>query len=80
QVDPMYAFTFVRTFLNIRILRRSDCNSAQRQFDIVHQLLGETLDVGGHWHPLTAVPNSLRYIILPPSHTSNILSVTGVSG
>lgn len=47
-------------------------------FDVVHQLLEETLDAGGH--PLTTSPNALRDIVLPPSLISKIFSVTGVSG
>ena len=47
-------------------------------FDIVHQLLEETLDASGH--PLTTAPNALRDIVLPPSLISKILSVTGVAG
>ena len=47
-------------------------------FDIVYQLLEETLDAGGH--PLTTSPNALRDIVLHPSLITKILSVTGVSG
>jgi hypothetical protein len=47
-------------------------------FDIVHQLLEETLDASGH--PLTTAPNVLRDIVLPPSPISKILSVAGVAG
>jgi len=47
-------------------------------FDIVHQLLEETLDAGGH--PLTTSPNALRDIVLSPSLINKLLSVTGVSG
>ncbi|KAH8995799.1 hypothetical protein EDB86DRAFT_2804334, partial [Lactarius hatsudake] len=38
----------------------------------------ETLDAG--CHPLTTAPNALRDIVLHPSLTSKILSLTGVSG
>ncbi|THH21030.1 hypothetical protein EW146_g440 [Bondarzewia mesenterica] len=47
-------------------------------FDVVYQLLEETLDSGGH--PLTTSPNALRDIVLPPSLLQKILSVAGVSG
>jgi len=80
QVDPLYAFTFIRTFLNILIEYFGEVTAPvlRDNFDIVHQLLEETLDAGGH--PLTTAPNALRDIVLPPSLISKILSVTGVSG
>ncbi len=80
QVDPLYAFTFIRTFLNILIEYFGEVTAPvlRDNFDIVHQLLEETLDAGGH--PFTTAPNALRDIVLPPSIISKILSVTGVSG
>lgn len=80
QVDPLYAFTFIRTFLDILIEYFGEVTAPtlKDNFDIVHQLLEETLDAGGH--PLTTSPNALRDIVLPPSLITKILSVTGVSG
>ncbi|KAI9456976.1 clathrin adaptor mu subunit [Lactarius psammicola] len=80
DLDPLYAFTFIRTFLNILIEYFGEVTAPvlRDNFDIVHQLLEETLDAGGH--PLTTAPNALRDIVLPPSLISKILSVTGVSG
>ncbi|KAI0253153.1 Mu homology domain-containing protein [Lactifluus subvellereus] len=73
DLDPLYAFAFIRTFLDILIEY-----FGQDSFDTVHQLLEETLDAGGH--PLTTSPNALREIVLPPSLITKVLSVTGVSG
>ncbi|KAH8986338.1 clathrin adaptor mu subunit [Lactarius akahatsu] len=80
DLDPLYAFTFIRTFLNILIEYFGEVTAPvlRDNFDIVHQLLEETLDAGGH--PLTTAPNALRDIVLPPSLISKILSVTGVTG
>src|SRR5712672_4612084 len=80
QVDPLYAFAFIRTFLHILIeyFGQVTAPTLRDNFDIVHQLLEETLDAGGH--PLTTSPNALRDIVLPPSLITKILSVTGVSG
>jgi len=46
-------------------------------FDVVYQLLEETLDSGGH--PLTTSPNALRDIVLPPSLLNKLLSVAGAN-
>jgi len=80
QVDPLYAFAFIRTFLDILIEYFGEVTAPtlRDNFDTVHQLLEETLDAGGH--PLTTAPNALRDIVLPPSLITKILSVTGVSG
>jgi AP-3 complex subunit mu len=80
QVDPLYAFAFIRTFLDILIEYFGEVTAPilKDNFDVVHQLLEETLDAGGH--PLTTSPNALRDIVLPPSLITKILSVTGVSG
>ena len=80
QVDPLYAFAFIRTFLDILIEYFGEVTAPtlRDNFDTVHQLLEETLDAGGH--PLTTSPNALRDIVLPPSLITKILSVTGVSG
>jgi AP-3 complex subunit mu len=80
KVDPLYAFAFIRTFLDILIEYFGDVTAPtlRDNFDTVYQLLEETLDAGGH--PLTTSPNALREIVLPPSLITTILSVTGVSG
>src|ERR1700761_8936476 len=80
QVDPLYAFTFIRTFLDILMDYFGEVTAPvlRDNFDIVHQLLEETLDASGH--PLTTAPNALRDIVLPPSLINKILSVTGVTG
>lgn len=80
QVDPLYAFTFIRTFLDILVeyFGQVTAPTLRDNFDTVHQLLEETLDAGGH--PLTTSPNALRVIVIPPSLMTKILSVTGVSG
>jgi AP-3 complex subunit mu len=80
KVDPLYAFAFIRTFLDILIEYFGEVTAPtlKDNFDIVHQLLEETLDAGGH--PLTTSPNALRDIVLHPSLITKILSVTGVSG
>lgn len=76
----MYAFAFIRTFLDILIEYFGEVTAPtlKDNFDIVYQLLEETLDAGGH--PLTTAPNALRDIVLHPSLITKILSVTGVSG
>lgn len=80
QVDPLYAFTFIRTFLDILIEYFGEVTAPvlRDNFDIVHQLLEETLDASGH--PLTTAPNALRDIVLPPSLITKLLSVAGVAG
>ncbi|KAN0124295.1 clathrin adaptor mu subunit [Russula decolorans] len=80
DIDPLYAFAFIRTFLDILIEYFGEVTAPtlKDNFDIVHQLLEETLDAGGH--PLTTSPNALRDIVLHPSLITKILSVTGVSG
>ncbi|KAH9029717.1 hypothetical protein EDB84DRAFT_1562723 [Lactarius hengduanensis] len=63
--DPLYAFTFVRTFLNILIEYFGEVTAPvlRDNFDIVHKLLEETIDAGGH--SLTTALNALRDIVLP---------------
>lgn len=80
KVDPLYAFAFIRTFLDILIEYFGEVTAPtlKDNFDIVYQLFEETLDAGGH--PLTTSPNALRDIVLHPSLITKILSVTGVSG
>ncbi|ETW84504.1 hypothetical protein HETIRDRAFT_103055 [Heterobasidion irregulare TC 32-1] len=80
DIDPLYAFAFLRTFIEILqdYLGNISAATIKDNFDVVYQLLEETLDSGGH--PLTTSPNALRDIVLPPSLLQKILSVAGVSG
>ncbi|KAJ7087249.1 Mu homology domain-containing protein [Mycena belliarum] len=79
DVDPLFAFAFLQTF--IEILREYfgalSAATLKDNFDVVYQLLEETLDSGGH--PLTTSPNALRDIVLPPSLLSKLLSVAGAN-
>ncbi|TFY73547.1 hypothetical protein EWM64_g10465 [Hericium alpestre] len=80
DIDPLYAFAFLQTFIEILkdYFGAISGPTLKDNFDIVYQLLEETLDSGGH--PLTTSPNALRDIVLPPSLYQKILSVAGVSG
>ncbi|KAA1466028.1 clathrin adaptor mu subunit [Dentipellis sp. KUC8613] len=80
DIDPLYAFAFLQTFIEILQDYFGSFSGAvlKDNFDVVYQLLEETLDSGGH--PLTTSPNALRDIVLPPSLLQKILSVAGVSG
>ncbi|PCH41585.1 mu-adaptin 3 [Wolfiporia cocos MD-104 SS10] len=80
DVDPLYAFAFLQTFVDIlrEYFGHISAETLKDNFDVVYQLLEETLDSGGH--PLTTSPNALRDIVLPPSLLNKVLSVAGVSG
>ncbi|OCH94324.1 clathrin adaptor mu subunit [Obba rivulosa] len=80
DMDPLYAFAFLQTFINIlqEYFGPISAETLKDNFDVVYQLLEETLDAGGH--PLTTSPNALRDIVLPPSFLTKVLSVAGVSG
>jgi len=80
NVDPLYAFAFMQTFIDIlrEYFGSISAETLKDNFDVVYQLLEETLDSGGH--PLTTSPNALRDIVLPPSLLNKVLSVAGVSG
>ncbi|KAI0733448.1 clathrin adaptor mu subunit [Fomitopsis betulina] len=80
DVDPLYAFAFMQTFVDIlgEYFGYVSAETLKENFDIVYQLLEETLDSGGH--PLTTSPNALRDIVLPPSLLNKVLSVAGVPG
>ncbi|KAH9843729.1 clathrin adaptor mu subunit [Rhodofomes roseus] len=80
EVDPLYAFAFMETFVDIlrEYFGYISAETLKENFDIVYQLLEETLDAGGH--PLTTSPNALRDIVLPPSLLNKVLSVAGVPG
>ncbi|KAI8984988.1 clathrin adaptor mu subunit [Trametes punicea] len=80
DVDPLYAFAFLQTFIDIlhEYFGHVSAETLKENFDVVYQLLEETLDSGGH--PLTTSPNALRDIVLPPTLLHKVLSVAGVSG
>ncbi|KAF7792098.1 hypothetical protein EIP86_003128 [Pleurotus ostreatoroseus] len=79
DMDPVYVFAFLRTFIDIlgEYFGTISAETLKDNFDIVYQLLEETLDAGGH--PSTTYPNALRDIVLPPSLLQKMLSVAGVS-
>ncbi|KAG8924351.1 hypothetical protein FRC02_010491 [Tulasnella sp. 418] len=79
DVDPVYVFTFLQTFLTIlkEYLHDISLSTLKDHFDVVYQLLEEMLDDG---KPMTTEPNALRDIVLPPSFFDKILNVAGVSG
>ncbi|KAJ7672862.1 Mu homology domain-containing protein [Mycena rosella] len=79
DVDPLFAFAFLQTFIDIlrEYFGALSAATLKDNFDVVYQLLEETLDSGGH--PLTTSPNALRDIVLPPSLLSKLLSVAGAN-
>ncbi|KAJ7122857.1 Mu homology domain-containing protein [Mycena epipterygia] len=79
DVDPLFAFAFLQTFIDIlrEYFGTLSAATLKDNFDVVYQLLEETLDSGGH--PLTTSPNALRDIVLPPSLLSKLLSVAGAN-
>ncbi|KAF9008839.1 Mu homology domain-containing protein [Cyathus striatus] len=79
NVDPLFAFAFLRTFIDIlhEYFGTISAITMKENFDVVYQLLEETLDAGGH--PLTTSPNALRDIVLPPSLLTKLLSVAGAN-
>ncbi|KAI0775455.1 clathrin adaptor mu subunit [Irpex lacteus] len=80
DMDPLYVFAFLRTFIDIlrEYLGHISAESLRDNFDVVYQLLEETLDASGH--PSTTYPNALRDIVLPPSLLQKVLSAAGVNG
>lgn len=80
DLDPLYVFSFIQTFLEILNVYFGEISAEtlKDNFDVVYQLLEETLDAGGH--PSTTSPNALRDIVLPPSLLQKMLSVAGVAG
>ncbi|KAJ7638440.1 Mu homology domain-containing protein [Roridomyces roridus] len=79
DVDPLFAFAFLQTFIDIlrEYFGTISAATLKDNFDVVYQLLEETLDSGGH--PLTTSPNALRDIVLPPSLLSKLLNVAGAN-
>ncbi|KAI0346996.1 clathrin adaptor mu subunit [Trametopsis cervina] len=80
NIDPLYVFAFLRTFVDIlqEYLGHISAETLKDNFDVVYQLLEETLDASGH--PSTTYPNALRDIVLPPSLLQKVLTVAGVTG
>ncbi|KAE9403794.1 clathrin adaptor mu subunit [Gymnopus androsaceus JB14] len=79
DVDPLLAFAFLQTFIDIlrEYLGTVSAATIRDNFDIVYQLFEETLDSGGH--PLTTYSNALRDIVIPPSLLNKLLSATGTN-
>ncbi|KAF6762910.1 mu-adaptin 3 [Ephemerocybe angulata] len=74
NVDPLVGFAFLQTFVDILQEYFGGVSLAivKDNFDVVYQLLEETLDSVGH--PLTTSHNALRDIVLPPSLFSKLLN------
>ncbi|KAF8165113.1 Mu homology domain-containing protein [Crassisporium funariophilum] len=79
NVDPLVGFAFLQTFIDILREYFGNLSAAtlKENFDVVYQLLEETLDSGGH--PLTTSPNALRDVVLPPSLLNKLLNVAGAN-
>ncbi|KAF9482003.1 clathrin adaptor mu subunit [Pholiota conissans] len=79
NVDPLFGFAFLQAFVEIlqEYFGTLSAATLKENFDVVYQLLEETLDSGGH--PLTTSPNALRDIVLPPSLLNKLLSVAGAN-
>ncbi|CAA7259490.1 unnamed protein product [Cyclocybe aegerita] len=79
NVDPLFGFAFLQTFVDLlqEYFGTLSAESLKDNFDVVYQLLEETLDSGGH--PLTTTPNALRDIVLTPSLLNKLLSVAGAN-
>ncbi|KAJ7179515.1 Mu homology domain-containing protein [Mycena filopes] len=79
SLDPLFGFAFLQTFIDIlrEYFGALSAATLKDNFDVVYQLLEETLDSGGH--PLTTSPNTLRDIVLHPSLLSKLLSVAGAN-
>ncbi|KAF9016571.1 clathrin adaptor, mu subunit [Hymenopellis radicata] len=71
--DPLLGIAFLNAFVNVLKAYFGDGVNAvalQDNFDIVYQLIAESLDAG---HPLTTSPNALRDIVTPPSLLNSLL-------
>ncbi|EKM80247.1 hypothetical protein AGABI1DRAFT_57829 [Agaricus bisporus var. burnettii JB137-S8] len=79
DVDPLFAFAFMQTFVDIlkEYFGTVSAATMRDNFDVVYQLLEETLDAGGR--PLTTSSNELRDIVLPPSLLTKLLNVAGAN-
>jgi AP-3 complex subunit mu len=74
DADPLIAFAFLDAFIEILqdYFGVVSVATLKDNFDIVYQLLEETLDSSGH--PLTTSPNALSDIVLSPSLISKLLA------
>ncbi|OJA07680.1 hypothetical protein AZE42_01874 [Rhizopogon vesiculosus] len=74
DADPLIAFAFLDTFIEILhdYFGTVSLATLKDNFDIVYQLLEETLDSSGH--PLTTSQNALSDIVLPPTLISKLLA------
>ncbi|KZW03889.1 clathrin adaptor, mu subunit [Exidia glandulosa HHB12029] len=79
EVDPLFVFAFIQTFVDILRDYFGDLSAAsiRENFDIVYQLLEEVIDDG---YPLTTELNALRDIVLPPTFLKKVISVAGITG
>ena len=95
-VDPLFAFAFIQTF--VEILRdyfgALSAATLRDNFDVVYQVglssfysrpnrdPAQLLEetLDSIGYPNTTSPNQLRDIVLPPSLLQKILTVTGVAG
>ncbi|KAG0699840.1 clathrin adaptor mu subunit [Suillus ampliporus] len=74
DADPLIAFAFLDAFVEILhdYFGVVSVATLKDNFDIVYQLLEETLDSSGH--PLTTSLNALSDIVLPPSLMSKLIA------
>jgi AP-3 complex subunit mu len=77
--DPVFAFAFLQTLLDVLIEYLGDLSShtLREHLDVVYQLMEEILDDG---RPLTTELNALRDIVMPPSFLKKIISISGMPG
>ncbi|KAJ2930180.1 hypothetical protein H1R20_g6863, partial [Candolleomyces eurysporus] len=77
--DPLLGFAFLQTFIDIfqEYFGGISLAIVKDNFDVVYQLLEETLDSVGH--PLTTSHNALRDIVLPPSLFSKLLNAASAN-
>ncbi|KAJ3518849.1 hypothetical protein NMY22_g13480 [Coprinellus aureogranulatus] len=74
HAEPLLGFAFIQTFVDIfeEYFGGVSLAAVKENFDVVYQLLEETLDSVGH--PLTTSHNALRDIVLPPSLLSKLIN------
>ncbi|KAJ3524048.1 hypothetical protein NMY22_g11176 [Coprinellus aureogranulatus] len=74
NAEPLLGFAFIQTFVDIfeEYFGGVSLAAVKENFDVVYQLLEETLDSVGH--PLTTSHNALRDIVLPPSLLSKLIN------
>ncbi|KAL7424168.1 hypothetical protein Q5752_001754 [Cryptotrichosporon argae] len=78
EVNPLYAFAFLDTFLNALgdYLGEVTETAIKDNFDIVYMLIEEMLDEG---HPMTTETAMLKEIVLPPTLMRKLLNAAGVA-